>query len=86
MFKEIIYDAQEFQVNGKFDLKKYKIKKENEKWQLFRENELILSLPLDQYTVLKVLFCGICSTDLAIVNYPFGVGKKKDLKNETNFD
>jgi len=71
MSKRITFDAMEFQADERFELTAYVYEGSEETgWNIFREDQLYLSLPAG-YRLLKTMYCGICSTDIARKDLPF---------------
>ena len=68
---EVSFTAYEFQSDETFHKVKYRFQGSSEKgWEIFRNDQLFESLG-SGYVLLKSLYCGICSTDIARANLPF---------------
>ena len=70
---EISFTSYEYQQDETFHKADYRYKGSCEKgWQIFRNDILIETLG-SGYVLLKSLYCGICSTDIARANLPFSL-------------
>ena len=68
---QIDFDAMEFRADQQFHKTAYSYQgSETSGWTIYREGEIYLQLPAG-YRLLKTLYCGVCSTDIARAQLPF---------------